>query len=116
MKVAPHPCGSCPYRVDAPLRLWAPIEFMNLLSHDADELNGGVFLCHRHIRDPQGPNRELCAGWLLDQKRRGFPSIQLRLLLMTRKEIIEQVEAVTDGGFEIYDSIAAMCEANGVPR
>lgn len=105
-----HPCGSCPYRVDVPVRTWHREEFENLLANDADELNGNVFGCHRFRMRPK--EAEICAGWYLDQKRCGFPSIQLRLVLM---RVTEQ-PAVSDGGHELYYTLKKMCLANGVRR
>lgn len=107
---ASHPCGSCPYRVDVPVGTWHREEFENLLANDADELSGGVFGCHRFRLRPE--KAEVCAGWFLDQKRRGFPSIQLRLMLM---RLAEQ-PVVTDGGHELYGTMKKMCLANGVRR
>ena len=107
---APHPCGSCPYRVDVPIGTWHREEFENLLANDADELNGGVFGCHRfrlRIKDA-----EVCAGWFLDQTRRGIPSIKLRLVLMR----LDEQPVVTNGGHELYSTLKKMCLANGVRR
>ena len=101
------PCKSCPYRRDAPLGFWAWDEFVNLEFQDSDPVNGHTFGCHGTKSDP-----DVCAGWLLDQKRRGLPSIQLRLHLMTNEEARECLEQVNDGGHVLYDSIAEMIEAN----
>ena len=105
------PCKSCPYRKDSPLALWDRYEFENLLKHDADPMQGAVFGCHatRHRpREEQGP----CAGWLLDQKRRGTPSIQLRLRLMRNEEAGHCYENVSEGGLELYETLQEMCEVN----
>ena len=106
---AHEPCGSCPYRKDSTLRLWHKSEFENLLAHDADEMNGHVFGCHRFRMNPKAS--DICAGWFLDQQRRNFPSIRLRILLATRK-----FPTVTDGCHELYSTMKIMCRENGVRR
>lgn len=106
--IEPNPCKSCPYRKDAPLRLWHRSEFQNLLAHDAEPL-GHPFACHKYRNRPEAP---YCAGWILDQKRRGFPSIRLRLS-MRNPELRKAIEAVTDGGHRLWSTIKSMCRANG---
>jgi len=106
-----EPCASCPYRKDAPLRLWHRSEFENLLRQDANEFGGAIFGCHGTRKLPQ---QQICGGWLLNQKRRNIPSIQLRLSLISSKAAREALRLVSDGGHELYGSIAAMCRANGV--
>lgn len=74
-----EPCASCPYRRSSKLALWRFSEFENLLRTEADVI-GSIFNCHSDgelPRDEQG----VCVGWLLDQKRRGLPSIMLRIAL-----------------------------------
>ena len=46
-----EPCKSCPYRRDAPRKLWAPIEFAKLLADDASQL-GKVYGCHQERKLP----------------------------------------------------------------
>jgi len=103
------PCGSCPYRKDAPLRLWHPSEFENLLENDEDTLRGHLFACHA---TKKAPEQSVCAGWLLDQDRRGLPSIQLRLVLNRSAEARQALEQVSDGGHRLYGSILEMVAAN----
>lgn len=103
------PCPSCPYRRDARPEFWHPTEFVRLLANDANSLEGGIYHCHQGRKLPP-------EGWLLDQKKRGLPSIKLRLLLLTNPESCELLETVHDGGLSLYDSIEEMCEANGVDR
>jgi len=103
-----EPCGSCPYRKDVVVGTWHAEEFENLLAHDADPIRGAVFGCHRFRLRPE--DSDVCAGWFLDQQRRGFPSIQLRLALMRAPT----EPTVTDGGHPLYPSMKAMCAANGV--
>lgn len=107
-----EPCESCPYRRDAKLEHWDPIEFETLLANNANEMYGPVYGCHGSKKLAEGPT--VCGGWLLDQKRRGLPAIQLRLTLMKNPEAVTALEEVNDGGHELYDSIQEMCEDNGV--
>lgn len=102
------PCGSCPYRKDAPLGLWHPAEFDNLARTERDQF-GAVFACHGTAKKP---TRSVCAGWLLAQREAGVPSIALRMRLMRDPRAVQAMEAVTDGGHELYPSVDAMIEAN----
>lgn len=65
------PCGNCPYRTDAPRRLWAKEEFEDLLMNENSQFNV-VYKCHKN-------NGGVCVGWLVDQYNRGVPSISLRI-------------------------------------
>jgi hypothetical protein len=107
------PCNNCPYRKDAPTEFWHREEFENLLESDADPLNGGIFACHKG-KDRPPEERTVCIGWLLDQKNRNIPSIQLRLKLLRDSELVEITEQATGEGLELYDSIEEMCKANGI--
>lgn len=110
-----EPCTSCPYRKDALKKMWAKEEFENLLAADANEFGGAMFGCHKFRNHSE--EAQVCGGWLLDQKRRGCPSIRLRLVLIHKPEAVKAIGEVTDGGHKLYPSIAAMCRANGVnPR
>ena len=106
-----EPCGNCPYRKDAKLGLWDKGEFDNVMKQDADPISGDIFGCHATVKAAP-VDRSVCAGWLLDQKRRGLPSIKLRLKLMKHEEAVDCLEQTTDGGHELYDSIAEMVQAN----
>lgn len=101
-----EPCEKCPYRCDAPVGLWSPQEFERLLASDLDP-DGVIYGCHKR-------NGDLCAGWLLDQRERGVPSVALRSRLAVDPELASGLRDVHDGGHELYDSVEAMCEANGV--
>jgi hypothetical protein len=106
------PCGSCPYRKDAPIALWHREEYESVFRSETttDPLDGTIYGCHATLRkEPQ-----VCAGWLLDQQRRGVPSIRLRLALMRNDAAVAALEAVNDGGHQMYDSALEMCAANGV--
>lgn len=111
------PCASCPYRKDAPLALWDIAEFRNLKAHDS-ELMGNMFDCHGETQKPMG-ERKPCVGWLLDQKRRFIPNIQLRIRLRLIPAALAQFERINEDGLELYRSIDEMIEANypgGRPR
>ena len=105
-----EPCKSCPYRRDTRVGFWHPEEFDNLQAKDRDPI-GSVFGCHGTIKhaDPS-----VCIGWLLDQKRRGLPSLVLRVRLAQDAEARGCHEEATDGGHALYDSIEEMVAANEV--
>ena len=105
------PCASCPYRRDAPRGLWHRSEFENLLAQDRDPLFGAEFGCHEFNRQPKSEHRP-CAGWLLDQKKRDIPSIQLRLTLTRNPEALACFEKADPAGLPLFDSIEEMCRAN----
>lgn len=56
---AARPCGSCPYRRDAPSGLWHRDEYAKLPAYDAPTgyQPAGVFLCHQQ-------DGHMCAGWI----------------------------------------------------
>ena len=105
-----EPCPSCPYRRDAKLEHWHRAEFQRLL-HTEEDVLGTLYACHCTRKDPS-----VCVGWLLDQRRRGYPSIMLRLVLVQDDEALRWAEDASDGGHDLYDSVVEMCEANGVTR
>lgn len=111
---AREPCKTCPYRKDVARRLWHPSEFEKLLHADADPIMGPTFLCHLDGKKPPEV-RGFCVGWLLDQRARSVPSIQLRLSLLRNKAAVDQLEeAHAPDGVDLYESIEQMCRANGV--
>lgn len=59
----PAPCGSCPYRRDAPSGVWDAEEYAKLPTYDGEtfEQRPRAFLCHN---DADRPEPRLCAGWL----------------------------------------------------
>lgn len=105
------PCKTCPYRRDVAIGTWHPLEFAKLLGEDRSEL-GAVYQCHVTRRLPEA-ERDVCAGWLLDQKRRDAPSIMLRMQLR-KADAAALYNRIHAGGVELYASIEAMCRANGV--
>lgn len=52
------PCGSCPYRKDAPAGLWHPEEYSQLPKYDLETFDQphAVFFCHQQTG-------HVCAGW-----------------------------------------------------
>ncbi len=104
------PCTSCPYRRDAPRGLWHATEFVNLMQHDGD-LFGAMFGCHEFNKRPPEEHRP-CAGWLLDQKKRGVPSIRLRMTLSSNPKALACFEKADPAGLPLFDSIEEMVAAN----
>lgn len=109
---ARKPCGDCPYRKDAPLKLWHREEFEKLLASENTQF-GSIYGCHKQ-------NGQGCVGWLLDQLRRNCPSISLRLAAIRDdapgRSLVACMKEATDGGHKLFPSIEAMCRANGVRR
>lgn len=106
---ATAPCSTCPYRRSTPPGIWHPSEYEKLREKDGDMI-GAVYNCHLD-------DGTLCRGWLADQKRRGIPSIALRLkLILGSREggsaATRAFEAVDEKDPDLYDSIAEMCAAN----
>lgn len=107
-----QPCENCPYRKDAPRKLWHRSEFEGVLSAERERL-GKIYNCHKHSTLPIH-ERGLCAGWLLDQKKRNFPSISLRIMLIREPSARDAVARVSSGGLKLFRTVQAMCRANGV--
>lgn len=58
-KLAPRPCGSCPYRVGVPSGIWDESEYRKLPQYD-EETHAQptqAFFCHK-------ADGNLCAGWV----------------------------------------------------
>lgn len=99
-----RPCSSCPYRKDAPLRLWAREEFEDLLRNDEENIIGKVYLCHKK-------NGGICVGFLMNQDERDFPSIALRVSLSEHgisREFLDKLNSPAPR----FASIRAMIRAN----
>lgn len=110
----PRPCAKCPFRKDAPVELWHKSEFERVLRDERSATLGAVFGCHRHgMRHRGGARVPICAGWALDQVKRGVPSIALRLAFVLEGDD-GSLDAVTNGGHETYETVMEMCAANGV--
>lgn len=96
------PCNDCPYRKDAPRAKWHYAEFKKLLEND-DQQFGPVYGCHKK-------NDSVCVGWLMDQKSRNFPCLNLRILLMKRKTTARWLETLTSPS-AMYRSVKEMVKA-----
>jgi hypothetical protein len=97
------PCKDCPYRTDAPLAKWAIEEFKDLLLNDKSQL-GACYNCHQK-------NGSVCRGWLMDQDRRYFLSIALRIK-MSKDGITREYLDALHSPIPLYDSMEDMIEAN----
>lgn len=97
------PCNTCPYRVDVPLRYWDIGEFKDLMISERDFF-GKVYGCHKN-------DGRVCVGWLMDQDKRGFPSIALRMSLSNNNINRTYLDGLTCKS-PLYESVEQMCEAN----
>ena len=105
MSASAKACGTCPYRRSTPLGVWDKTEYDNLREQDGQQF-GKTFGCHLN-------DDSVCRGWVADQKRRGVPSISLRMQLATNhKGIGELFQAIDEDDSDLYSSIDEMCEAN----
>lgn len=100
---ATKPCGNCPYRKDAPLKLWHKEEFQKLLASENQEF-GAVYKCHKN-------NGSVCVGWLMKQKENGCPSISLRLALIKAGNIGDYLKKLSSPA-PLYRNVKAMIRAN----
>lgn len=97
------PCGNCPYRTDAPKKLWHKEEFEKLLNTQGDTI-GRVYKCHKN-------NGSVCVGWLIKQDDDNFPSIALRMEL-SRNNITREYLDNLSSPAPLFGSIEEMIEAN----
>lgn len=98
-----QPCNNCPYRLDAPTAYWSIEEFKQLLASEDLQL-GSVYGCHKK-------DGHVCVGWLMDQDKRNFPSIMLRISLSKNNVTREYLDSLSCIG-GLYESVDEMCEAN----
>lgn len=86
---AKSPCGSCPYRQDAPSGLWHHDHYAVLPEYDRplDEQPNRVFGCHQN-------DGKLCAGWVAvhDMEQ----NLALRISLLSGWISIETFETCLD--------------------
>lgn len=97
------PCKSCPYRKDAKLQHWHKAEFENLMQMDKDFM-GTVYGCHKN-------DGTVCKGWLMNQDKRNFPSIALRIALSKQgisREYLDSLKCKS----EMFDTVEEMALAN----
>lgn len=100
---ATKPCSNCPYRKDAPLQHWHKEEFQKVVDSENDYM-GKTFACHKQ-------NGSICVGWLMNQEKRGLPSIALRLSLTKHNVHYSYLESLSCNS-EMYEDWKEMVEAN----
>ena len=111
-----RPCADCPYRKDATAGHWHPEEFEKVRRAQEGEREGGMaamtgaFACHKHAKLPAS-DRGWCAGWALQQRADGVPSLSLRLML-TKPDTLAAFQALDGAGLDLYPSVNAMLKAN----
>lgn len=98
-----QPCSNCPYRKDAPLKLWDKIEFQKLLASENQQF-GSIYNCHKN-------NGSICVGWLMKQLENGCPSISLRLSLIKNKIGKEYFDKLNSPS-PLYKNVKSMIRAN----
>ena len=97
------PCDNCPYRTDAPLKLWHKEEYEKLLRYEKSEM-GTIYQCHKD-------NGSVCIGWLMKQKEQNFPSMYLRMSLIKNKISPEYLDSLSSPS-PLYENVRAMIKAN----
>jgi len=87
LEPAKNPCGSCPYRCDAPSGLWSESEYGKLPPFDRPlaEQPARVFMCHQ-------ADGRLCAGWVATHDM--SQSLGLRIAFLNDHMTTETFEAV----------------------
>lgn len=98
-----QPCNNCPYRKDAPLKLWHRSEFQKLLASENQQF-GTVYNCHKN-------NGSICVGWLMKQLENGCPSIALRIAMIRKKPTKEYLDGLNCPS-PLYKNVRAMIRAN----
>lgn len=98
-----NPCNSCPYKISTPLRHWNIEEFKDLLAKELDYF-GTVYRCHKK-------DGCVCIGWLMDQDKRNFPSIALRISLSKNNIDRKYLDSLKSKS-PMYDTVEEMCYSN----
>lgn len=98
-----QPCSNCPYRKDAPLKHWDKAEFADLLSKDKDMM-GASYGCHKN-------DGTLCTGFVINQDKRGMPSIRLRIELSQLGVRVADLDKLSCKS-EMFETIEDMAHAN----
>lgn len=98
-----QPCNNCPYRTDAPLKLWHKSEYEKLLKLEDDYL-GTIYGCHKN-------NGSICIGWLMKQDENNLRSIMLRISLSKHKVTREYLDSLHSPA-PLYKNVKAMIKAN----
>lgn len=97
------PCNNCPYRKDAPLQHWSVLEFTDLIKADRDYM-GKAYGCHKN-------DGSLCTGFVMNQDKRGVPSIALRISLSQNQITVKDLDNLKCKS-EMFDTIEEMTIAN----
>ena len=111
-----EPCGNCPFRRSAPLAHWAPDHYVMLRDIQRDERDFGyslIFACHKDDGRPSS-DQGLCVGWMLDQRRRGVPSLALRMELAIGEDadaLAVQLEKI-NGDADCYETVEDLVRVN----
>lgn len=98
-----QPCNNCPYRKDAPLKLWDRSEYIKLLGEENKQF-GGVYNCHKN-------NGSICIGWLMKQLENGCPNLTLRIIIISKKVGKEYFDSLNSPS-PLYRNVRAMINAN----
>lgn len=97
------PCAKCPWRADAVGEF--PADAFRHSANTAYDMSEHEFGCHESGKDKPAT----CAGYLL---RGAAHNLTTRLKVISRKI---DLQAVSDDGFQLFESYREMAEANGVP-
>jgi hypothetical protein len=99
-----NPCGSCPYRQDAPSGLWHISHYMMLPLFDLESVGqpANVFGCHQN-------NGHLCSGWVATHDME--ESISMRIAVQAGIITEETLDACLDyeTSVPLFESGAEAC-------
>lgn len=98
-----QPCEECPWRTDA-VGQWPAAAFVHSANTAAD-MSSHLFGCHTSARNARAAT---CAGFLLAGAQH---NLSVRLAVVAGRI---DLEAVSDGGTELFEDYSAMAIANGV--
>lgn len=98
-----QPCSNCPYRKDAPLKLWHRSEYQKLLRLESSQF-GAIYNCHKN-------NGSICVGWFMKQLENGCPSIALRIAMIKRQPLQEYIKSLHSPS-PLFKNVKAMIRAN----
>ncbi len=90
------PCGSCPYRKDAPSGMWDRSEYEKLPMYDGETMDqfakGGtaLFMCHQD-------DGCLCGGWLMTHDRDHLIALRLHPVDASVADYDPDVEVFASG-------------------
>ncbi len=97
------PCATCPYQKSAKLQLWNKSEFVRLLEMEKDFM-GTIYGCHKK-------DGSVCRGWLIDQDKRNFPSLSLRISLSKNNVNRKYLDSLQSEE-PLFDTVEEMCLTN----